>query len=67
MKNEDINKVSNSLNEEILKYNGKRVMLKDTGEHGEAWEYLEFASVISVFVDGEKKCRIIDFDNIIFL
>lgn len=52
---------------DLLKYNGKRVMLKDTGEHGEAWEYLEFANVVSVFVDGEKKCRIIDFDNIIFL
>ena len=42
-----------------------RVMIKSTGEHGEAWE--SALGFTSVFIDGEQKCRIFKDDDILYL
>jgi archaellum component FlaG (FlaF/FlaG flagellin family) len=42
-----------------------RILVKSTGEHGEAYE--SAANTISVFIDGEKRCRYFDLDDVIIL
>ncbi len=44
---------------------GTRVMIKSTGEHGEAFESI--FGYISVCADGEERYRIFDKSGIIFL
>jgi hypothetical protein len=42
-----------------------RVLIKSTGEHGEAFE--SGMGMISVFIDGEDKCRYFTLDDVTFL
>jgi hypothetical protein len=44
---------------------GTRIMIKSTGEHGEAFE--SALGTISVFIDGEDKCRYFSLVDVIFL
>ena len=44
-----------------------RVIIKSTGEKGEAFESLGTLGVISVFVDGEDKCRYFKLDVVVFI
>ena len=44
---------------------GTRVLVKSTREHGEAYE--SAANTISVFIDGEKRCRYFDLDDVMIL
>ena len=44
---------------------GTRVLIKSTGEHGEAFESL--LGTITVFIDGEEKCRAFKLDDVVFL
>lgn len=44
-----------------------RVIVKSTGDKGEAFESLGAIGVISVFVNGEKKCRYFKLDDVVFV
>ena len=45
--------------------NETRVMIKSTGEHGEAFE--SALGFISVFIDGCDKCQYFALEDVIFL